>query len=50
MYSKVKGILRSAAARTTDAVYEAMGVALMSVCPSDIRGGFKHCGLCATQS
>jgi transposase len=50
MYSKVKGILRSAAARTTDAVYEAMGMALRAVCPSDIRGWFKHCGLCATQS
>jgi transposase len=49
MYSKVKGLLRSAAARTTDAVYDAMGVALRAVCPSDIRGWFKHCGLCATQ-
>ena len=50
MYSKVKGRLRSAAAGTTDAVYEAMGVARRAVCPSDIRGWFKHCGLCATQS
>jgi transposase len=50
MYSKVKGSLRTAAARTTDAVYEALGVALRAVCPSDIRGWFKHCGLCATQS
>ena len=50
MYSKVKGMLRSAAARTTEAVYEAMGVALRAVCPSDIRGWFRHCGLCATQS
>ena len=40
MYSKVKGMLRSAAARTTDAVYDAMGVALGAVCPSDIRGWF----------
>jgi transposase len=50
MYSKVKAILRSAAARTTEAVYEAMGVALRAVCPSDIRGWFTSCGLCATQS
>lgn len=50
MYSKLKGLLRSAAARTTEAVYDAMGVALWAVCPSDIRGWFKHCGLCATQS
>jgi transposase len=50
MDSKVKGILRTAAARTTEAVYEAMGVALRAVCPSDIRGWFKHCGIRATQS
>jgi transposase len=50
MYSKVKGDLRTAAARTTEAVYDAMGVALRAVCPSDIRGWFKHCGLCETQS
>jgi transposase len=50
MYSKHKGILRSAAARTTEAVYDVMGVALRAVCPSDIRGWFKSCGLCATQS
>jgi transposase len=50
MYSKVKGLLRSAAARTTDAVYDAMGAALGAVRPSDIRGWFTSCGLCATQS
>jgi transposase len=50
MYSKVKGLLRTAAARTTEAVYDAMGMALRAVCPSDIRGWFKHCGLRATQS
>jgi transposase len=50
MYSKVKGILRTAAGRTTEAVYDAMGAALEAVCPSDIRGWFKHCGICATQS
>ncbi|QDV33446.1 hypothetical protein ElP_13180 [Tautonia plasticadhaerens] len=50
MDSKVKGKLRSAEARTTDAACEAMGVAPRAVCPSDIRGWLKHCGLCATQS
>src|SRR5512135_3243886 len=49
MWSKVKGGLRSAAARTTEAVYDAMGAALRAVCPEDILGWFKSCGLCATQ-
>ena len=48
-WSKVKGWLRSAAARTTEAVYDAMGAALRAVCPEDILGWFKSCGLCATQ-
>jgi transposase len=50
MFSKVKEFLRSAAARTTEAVYEAMGGALRAVGPEDILGWFKSCGLCATQS
>jgi transposase len=49
MYSKVKEFLRSAAARTTEAVYDAMGAALRAVCPKDILGWFQSCGLCATQ-
>ncbi len=49
MGSQVKGGLRSAAARTTEAVYDAMGAALRAVCPEDILGWFKSCGLCATQ-
>ena len=49
MFSKVKGWLRSAAARTTEAVSDAMGAALRAVCPEDILGWFKSCGLCATQ-
>ena len=35
MFSKLKGWLRSAAARTTEAV-----------CPADIRGCFSSYGLC----
>jgi transposase len=50
MFSKVKEFLRSAAARTTEAVYDAMGGALRAVCPKDILGWFQACGLCATQS
>jgi transposase len=49
MFSKVKGFLRSAAARTTATVYDAMGAALRAVCPGDILGWLQSCGLCATQ-
>ena len=50
MYSKVKAYLRSAATRTTEALVEAMGAALQSVCPQDIQGWFRSCGLCAMQT
>jgi transposase len=50
MWSKVKGALKSLAARTTEGVYDAMGTALRSVCREDILGWFKSCGLCATQA
>ena len=49
MWSQVKEFLRSAAARTTEAVHDAMSAALRAVCPEDILGWFKSCGLCATQ-
>ena len=42
MFSKVKEYLRSAAARTVDAVIAAMGSALNQVTPSDIDGWFYH--------
>jgi transposase len=44
MWSKVKESIRSAAARTLDAVVTAVGVALHSVTPSDCEGYFTHCG------
>ena len=44
LFSKLKGLLRSAAARTVDAVIEAMGEALRAVRPSDILGWFGHSG------
>lgn len=44
LFSKLKAALRSAAARTVDAVIAAMGEALRSVRPGDIRGWFAHSG------
>jgi transposase len=43
-FSKVKAHLRKAAARTREALVEAMGEALSSVRPQDARGWFAHCG------
>ncbi len=43
-FSKVKGILRKAQARTRGALIEAMGQALGAVSPSDARGFFEHSG------
>jgi transposase len=45
MWSKVKGLMRSAAARTTEAVYDALGRALRRVHVQDIAGWFRSCGL-----
>ena len=44
MFSKLKESLRSAAARTVDAVYEAMGIGLRAVTTQDIAGWFESCG------
>jgi transposase len=41
MVSKVKGAMRTAAARTTDAVYAAFASALQDVTPEDIAGWFR---------
>jgi transposase len=41
MISKVKGSMRSAAARTKEAVYEAFGSALHDVTPDNIAGWFQ---------
>jgi len=45
MFSKVKGVLRTLAARTTATLVGAMGTALEKVCPKDILGWFRSCGL-----
>ncbi|MGE5754142.1 MAG: IS630 family transposase [Planctomycetaceae bacterium] len=44
LFSKLKALLRSAAARTVDALIEAIGDALRAVTPGDIVGWFEHCG------
>ncbi len=43
-FSKVKGILRGAEARTRQSLIEAMGWALSAVTARDARGFFGHCG------
>jgi transposase len=50
LWSKVKECLRASAARTVNGVYQAVGNALKSVLPQDIRGWFQSCGLCPTQT
>jgi transposase len=50
MFSKVKGALKSAAARTTDAVTTAIGCILTDVTPQDIVGWFKSRATYAMQS
>jgi transposase len=43
-FSKIKGILRNAQARSREALIEAMGRALDAITPQDARGFFEHCG------
>ena len=44
IWSKVKRLLRSAAARTVDTLHEAFGDAMAAVTTGDIAGCFRHCG------
>jgi transposase len=44
IWSKVKGLLRTIAARTVDALHDAFGNAFAAVTPNDISGCFRHCG------
>ena len=44
IWSKVKRLLRSIAARTVDALHQAFGTAFAAVTPSDVLGCFRHCG------
>ena len=50
MWSKVKGQLRSLAARGVDALHEAIGAALSTVTPRDCIGFFRNCGYSATSN
>ena len=50
VWSKVKRLLRSAMARTVDALHDAFGVAMAAVSPTDIAGCFHHCGYATTSS
>jgi len=43
-FSKVKGLVRRAEARTRESLIEAMGLALGAVTVRDIQGFFGHCG------
>lgn len=49
VWSKVKRLLRTAAARTINALHEAFGDAMTAVTPSDIAGCFRHCGYDTTK-
>ena len=44
LFSKLKAALRSAAARTVEALIEAMGEGLRAIRVGDIRGWFRHSG------
>lgn len=44
MWSKIKQILRSIAARTFDGLVEAIGTAIDQVTAADLLGWFTHCG------
>jgi transposase len=48
IWSKVKRLLRSAAARTVEALHDAFGAAMDAVTASDVFGCFRHCGYATT--
>ena len=43
-FSKIKGLVRKAEARSREALVEAIGWALSAVTSSDARAFFEHCG------
>ena len=45
-FSKTKRLLRTAQARTREALIEAMRMALCAVTPQDVGGFLEHCGYC----
>ena len=50
MWSKVKGVLRSIAARSIDTLHDAIGAAMSTVTTTDCVGFFRHCGYPATSN
>jgi len=48
LWSKVKARLRTLAARSVDALHDAIGAAMSTVTPSDCVGFFRNCGYPAT--
>jgi transposase len=49
IWSKVKRLLRTIAARTVDALHDAFGRAFAAVTPADISGCFRHCGYATSE-
>jgi transposase len=45
-WSKIKTLVRSAAARTREALVDAVAAALARVTKSDLAAWFRHCGFC----
>jgi len=46
-WSKLKAFLRAKAARTKEALDQAITQALQTITAQDVRGWFAHCGYCA---
>ena len=47
-FSKIKGLLRKAEARSRETLLEAIGVAISALSAKEARGFFEHCGYRAT--
>ena len=43
-FSKIKGLLRKAEARSRETLLEAIGAAISALSAKDDRGFFEHCG------
>jgi transposase len=43
-FAKIKNLLRKGAARTREALVEAIGTALSAISAQDVRGFFEHAG------
>jgi transposase len=43
-FSKIKGLMRDAEARSREALLEALGAAISALSAQDARGFFEHCG------